>query len=200
MGPFGAIDSVYSKFFTLKGRASRSEYWWFMLFYYVMAIVAFTADVYLYDPTLPPTLNPFAYFTSFWLLANIIPQFTVTIRRLHDSGKSGFWWLVVFIPAIGGLILFVLMVLDSEHNENYYGPPPFGPRGTRYAGNDLDDVSLTGQTSGRTSHNPYAAYAYLDQANRPPSAEAVAARKEEIRNLYQTRVLGKAPPPVPDAG
>lgn len=198
MGPLAAIDSVYSKFFTLKGRASRSEYWFYMLFYYVMFIVALTADVYLFDPTVPPSLNPFAYFTSFWLIANIIPQFTVTVRRLHDSGKSGLWWLVVFIPAVGGLILFVCMVLDSDHRDNAYGPPPFGPRGSGYAGNDLDDVSLTGQTDGKPSRNPYAGYAYLDQSRQNPSADMIAARKEEIHSLYQTRVLGKAPPPLPE--
>lgn len=200
MGPFSALDSVFTKYFSFKGRASRSEYWWYQLMYFIILIAAFSFDVYLFDPNAPVSLNPLSYFTSFWLLANIVPNLTVSVRRLHDSGKSGLFWLVLFIPFIGSILFIILMVLESDHRDNIYGPPPFGTRGSGYAGNDLDDVSLTGRGTAQAKGNPYAAYAYLDQARQQPSAEMIAARKEEVRSLYQTRVLGKAPPPVPDAG
>lgn len=196
MGPFAALDSVMSKYFTMRGRASRSEYWWYQLMYTVIMIAAVFFDLYLFDPNAPVSYNPLSYFTTFWLFANIIPQITCAVRRLHDSGKSGFAYFVLLVPFIGSLLFLILMVLPSDYSDNAYGPPPFGPRGSRYSGNDPDDVSLTGRST-QANHNPYAAYAHLDLARREPTPEMIAARKEQVHALYQSRVLGKTPPPVP---
>ncbi len=193
MGPFAALDSVMSKYFTLKGRAQRSEYWWYQLMYFIILIAALSFDAYLYDPFQPISLNPFAYFTSCWLLVNIIPHFTVTVRRLHDTDKSGFWWLIGIVP-FGWIVLLVFMILPSDPRENSYGPPPFGPLGSTYAGHDLNDVSLTGNRQATSKpHNPYAAYANLERARQPASPELIAARKEQVSALYQQRVLGNKP-------
>ncbi len=60
-----------------------------------------------------------------WLLAHVLPGITVTVRRLHDTGRSGLWYLLgIFLPFIGPIWLFVLMVLDSEPGENKYGANP----------------------------------------------------------------------------
>ncbi len=193
MGPFAALDSVMTKYFTLKGRAPRSEFWWYTLMYFIILVAAFCFDMYLYDPFEPVSLNPFAYFTSFWLIVNIIPNFTVSIRRLHDSDKSGLWYLILFVPAVGGLVFFVLMVLPSDARDNMYGPPPLGPRGSRYAGHDLDDVSLTGRAAPAKPHNPYAAYANLERSRQAPTPEMIAARKEQVSALYKQRILGQKP-------
>jgi uncharacterized membrane protein YhaH (DUF805 family) len=59
-------------------------------------------------------------------LAVFLPNLAVTVRRLHDVGRSGFWVLLVVIPVIGGLILLGLMLLDSQSESNKWGPPPYG--------------------------------------------------------------------------
>jgi len=59
-------------------------------------------------------------------LAIFLPNLAVTVRRLHDTGRSGWWLLLVFIPFIGGLILFVFMLLDSQPESNKWGAPPYG--------------------------------------------------------------------------
>lgn len=57
-------------------------------------------------------------------LAVLIPSIAVTIRRLHDTGRTGWWFLLIFIPLIGAIVLLVFMVLDSEEGTNDYGPNP----------------------------------------------------------------------------
>lgn len=191
MGPIRAVDSVFSKFFTLRGRASRSEYWWFQLMSVLILCAAVAGDLWLFDPAAPLTLNPFAYFTSTWVIVIFIPQFTVTVRRLHDSGKSGLWYLTFLLPFVGWLFHLVTMLLPSDHGDNFYGPPPFGGGGSRYMASDPGDPTLTPRRP--RDHNPYAGYALLDQANRPVTAEMQAARKAQMQDYYRTRVLGQAP-------
>jgi uncharacterized membrane protein YhaH (DUF805 family) len=59
-----------------------------------------------------------------YTLAILIPSIAVTVRRLHDTGRSGWWWLIGLIPLIGWIVLFVFMVLDSDPETNEYGPSP----------------------------------------------------------------------------
>ncbi|MEA2025478.1 MAG: DUF805 domain-containing protein [Chloroflexota bacterium] len=59
-------------------------------------------------------------------LAIFLPNLAVTVRRLHDTGRSGWWLLIVFIPFVGGLILFVFLLLDSRSESNSWGAPPYG--------------------------------------------------------------------------
>ena len=60
----------------------------------------------------------------FYSLAIIVPSLAVTVRRLHDVGRSGWWILISLIPLIGGIVIFVFMVLDSHEGENRFGPNP----------------------------------------------------------------------------
>lgn len=61
-----------------------------------------------------------------WLysLAALLPGLGVFVRRLHDTGRSGWWWLIAFLPVLGAIVLFVFMCLDSQPGENKYGPNP----------------------------------------------------------------------------
>ena len=59
-----------------------------------------------------------------YMLAALIPGWAVAVRRLHDTGKSGWWWLIVFVPFIGAIVLIVFWVLDSAPGANQYGPNP----------------------------------------------------------------------------
>lgn len=57
-------------------------------------------------------------------LAVLIPSLAVTVRRLHDTGRTGWWILIALIPFIGGIVLLIFMVFDSELGANEYGPNP----------------------------------------------------------------------------
>jgi uncharacterized membrane protein YhaH (DUF805 family) len=59
-----------------------------------------------------------------WILATIVPALAVLFRRLHDTGRSGWWALIGFIPVMGFIVLLVFTVMDSDATENRYGPSP----------------------------------------------------------------------------
>jgi len=118
MTPGNAIRSVLSQYVGFSGRASRSEYWiwWGFL---VVLFVAIGATALLFDST--------GYIVaSVVTLAIFLPNLAVTVRRLHDTGRSGWWLLIVFIPFVGGLILFVFLLFDSQPESNKWGAPPYG--------------------------------------------------------------------------
>jgi len=118
MTPGNAIRSVLSQYVGFSGRASRSEYWiwWGFL---VVLFVAIGATALLFDST--------GYIVaSVVTLAIFLPNLAVTVRRLHDTGRSGWWLLIVFIPFVGGLILFVFLLFDSQAESNKWGAPPYG--------------------------------------------------------------------------
>jgi uncharacterized membrane protein YhaH (DUF805 family) len=118
MTPQYAIRSVLSQYVGFSGRASRSEYWIWWGFM-VVVFVAIGAVALLFDST--------GYIVaSLVSLAVFLPNLAVTVRRLHDTGRSGFWLLVVFIPFIGALILLVSLLLDSQSEPNKWGPLPYG--------------------------------------------------------------------------
>ena len=107
-----AITSVLQKSFTLQGRASRSEYWWFQLFYTVTYIITFAIDISMGTPL------------SLIMLLFLPGVFCVSCRRMHDLGKSGWWMLISLIPFIGGLIVLFWFVSEGEDEANYYGEVP----------------------------------------------------------------------------
>ncbi|MBS4960459.1 MAG: DUF805 domain-containing protein [Clostridiales bacterium] len=100
---------VLKKYAVFEGRARRKEYWMFVLFNFIISFVLSYIS---------------ASISTLYLLAVILPGIAVSVRRLHDIGKSGFWLLVSFIPIIGSIILLVFMCLDSQAGTNTYGPNP----------------------------------------------------------------------------
>jgi uncharacterized membrane protein YhaH (DUF805 family) len=106
------------------GRSRRKEYWMFQLFNFLIVCAIFLVAVSLSgrDGVAIATDICFAY-----CLLSFIPQLSCTVRRLHDTGKSGWWYLISFVPLIGGIILFIFMVLDSDPDRNQYGPNPKWP-------------------------------------------------------------------------
>ena len=128
------------KYASFQGRATRSEFWWFALFYFIVYSVINIIGTVATGASLVNTFNPeslsdvgsgllgggltilFAIITLFIALAFICPCISVTVRRLHDTGRSGWWWWISLIPFVGGIVLFVFMLLDSEKADNEYGP------------------------------------------------------------------------------
>lgn len=108
----------YAKF---SGRARRQEYWMYVLFYIIFGIAAGVVDTVLgtNDPD-----TGVGMISGLYSLVLLIPSLAVAARRLHDSGKSGFWLLLAFIPLVGFVVLLIFMLLDSEPGANKYGPNP----------------------------------------------------------------------------
>lgn len=120
-----AIQNHYADF---KGRARRKEYWMFALFQFIFAVVAALLDNLLgltFDDVIP-----YGWIYLLYGLAMFLPALSIAVRRLHDSGKSGWFYLVVLIPLAGPIWLLVLLCTDSEHGPNKWGDNPKGEGNT----------------------------------------------------------------------
>ncbi len=112
---------VLKKYAVFSGRARRTEYWMFALFNIIFSFAAIIID--MAAGTTYYNL-PYGIFYFLYTLAVLVPGLAVTVRRLHDVGKSGWMILIALIPIIGVIWLFVLMVQDSEPGKNDYGENP----------------------------------------------------------------------------
>ncbi len=120
-----AVSSVLlNKYATFSGRARRSEYWWWYLFVTIVYIVAGILDRAV-GLTYSDTTVGGGWIATIALIVFFIPNLAVAVRRLHDTGRSGWWLLIGLIPIIGFFVLLYFFVLDSE-NDNQYGPYPKG--------------------------------------------------------------------------
>lgn len=125
MGPrpqLGFMEAVkiclQEKYCNFEGRARRSEYWWFYLFYVIVLTIA------SYIGTAFGGLQGARIAQSIVCLPLILPSLGAGARRLHDIGKSGWWLLIGLIPIVGAIILIVWGCQDSDPQENEYGPSP----------------------------------------------------------------------------
>lgn len=122
-----AVRAVLSKYATFEGRAPRSEFWWWALAVFLMFIVTRLIDGALVAPLLgfsafaPEAGQPLSLLLA---LGIILPNIAVGVRRLHDTGRSGWWILIGLIPLIGTLVLLYFYIQPSEGDENSYGPVP----------------------------------------------------------------------------
>lgn len=109
-----AVRSVLTQYANFTGRARRSEYWWYALatavVYFVLGIVAAAIHT--------------SVLTYLVALALFVPTLAVSVRRLHDTGRSGWWVLVDLVPLVGWIVLLVFFVQDSQPGANAYGPSP----------------------------------------------------------------------------
>lgn len=111
---------VLRKYAVFEGRARRTEYWMFTL---ISVIISFLLGLIEGIFGIAPELD-FSVLSSIYSLGIFIPALAVSVRRLHDIGRSGWWFLIIFIPIIGFLILLVLAMIDSERGPNRYGADP----------------------------------------------------------------------------
>ncbi|WP_328876723.1 DUF805 domain-containing protein [Streptomyces sp. NBC_00287] len=108
-----ARTCLTSKFATFSGRARRAEYWWFSVLYMGAAAVIVGVSFAIGVLLLSVLLVPF-----------IVPMLSVSVRRLHDTGRSGWRMLIALIPAVGPVLYLVGMTVDSASGANQYGPSP----------------------------------------------------------------------------
>ena len=148
---FDALKECFRNYASFKGRARRSEYWWFMLVINVLTVLLITLmSLYLtqvlgiktrysssysyhyyiaydYDSTLALII-----ITTIYGSCIMLPVLSNTARRLHDIGKRGEYMFIAFVPFFGGLTLLVLLCRDSHQKPNKFGPSP------KYGNDDLD--------------------------------------------------------------
>ncbi len=121
------VDTLKRRYADFKGRASRSEYWYFVLFCIIIAIILSIIDsIFGFHPAEGSRAGGLG---SLFSIITIIPSLALAIRRLHDIGKSGWWILVGVIPVInfiGAFVLIFYFTRDSEAGTNEYGNNPKG--------------------------------------------------------------------------
>ena len=101
--------------------AGRKEYWYFLLFNTLITIVLGIIDGVIGSFSLEAGIGLLG---GLYGLAILIPCIAVFVRRLHDIGKSGWWWFIGLVPIVGAIVLLLFMVRDSQQGENQYGPNP----------------------------------------------------------------------------
>ena len=109
------------KYATFSGRAQRAEYWYFALFYILIFIGLSMIDLITGSFSAKAGMGLLGGLLT---LALLIPSIAVGVRRLHDTGRSGWWLLIALIPLVGAIVLLVFTVQDSEAGANSYGPNP----------------------------------------------------------------------------
>jgi len=119
-------------YFNFAGRARRKEYWGYCLFWMVCLLIVggigISTDVEMgnFDTNVSAAVT--VGLCGTFLLATFLPGLGMTVRRLHDIGLSGWLYLVIFIPTIGGLIILVFALIPTQARENQWGPVPAGVR------------------------------------------------------------------------
>lgn len=124
-----SVKSVFSKYATFTGRASRSEYWYFTLFNIITSTLLFLLGIAIGAATGGSDGVPGGLIVGYILyiiygLGVLIPSLAVTVRRLHDTNNSGWLILLGLIPCVGGIVLLVFMILQGTNGENKYGDIP----------------------------------------------------------------------------
>ena len=114
---------VLNNYFVFSGRARRMEYWYFVLFNFLISFALFYVDSLsgFMQQRYGIMIGPLS---GLYSLAVLIPYLAVLVRRLHDTGRSAWWLLIYLLPFIGALVIFIFTLLDSEAGSNEYGPNP----------------------------------------------------------------------------
>lgn len=119
-----AIRTVFSKYATFTGRAARPEFWWWALFAFIVMFVARFIDQLIFGaPVVSDGIMVYSPqpLSSIVGLGLFLPYLAVSVRRLHDTGRSGWWWLINFIPLLGWLIFLYFAVQPSDEGSNEFG-------------------------------------------------------------------------------
>lgn len=108
------FTAAIQQFANFEGRNTRTQYWMFILFYVIFYIACAIVDNILGKPII----------SGLYSLVLLVPSIAVATRRLHDTGRSGWWQLIGLIPLIGAIVLIVFLAQDSAAGDNEYGANP----------------------------------------------------------------------------
>jgi uncharacterized membrane protein YhaH (DUF805 family) len=135
-----AVKSVLKEnYCNFSGRARRSEYWNFFLFNVILGFILYFV-IFIFVALFKDSfiiLIPLILFFAF-LIYCLIPGLAVMVRRLHDTGRSGLYYFVVFIPFVGEILLLIFLLEDSQPNTNMYGPS------NKYVSNNINPILAQG--------------------------------------------------------
>jgi len=170
------IDAMRN-YAVFSGRASRSQYWFFSLALFIMLVVAMVIDQTVGDTTRD---EPGGLFTAIVYLAHLLPAIAVTVRRLHDTDRSGWWILAGLVPLIGQIALLVFLCLPST------------PGANRFGSNFADDAGAKPGPNprGMAQTNAIAA-APLDQLEKIASLRASGAIDEDEFKQLKANVISR---------
>jgi uncharacterized membrane protein YhaH (DUF805 family) len=141
MGIVEAVKSCFNNYITFSGRARRSEYWYFVLFSIIGSIALGLVDRAIFGAAVETIdmgdggymMQRPGLLESLFSLAILLPTISVAVRRLHDTGRSGWWLLIGLIPLIGWIVLLVWYVSRGTVGDNEYGPDPLSDGGSPYS-------------------------------------------------------------------
>ena len=114
-----SVETCLKKYADFSGRASRSEYWWFFLFCFILGIMAQVIDSTL---GLDKAIGGNGTFTTLIQIATFLPSIAVGSRRLHDTNRSGWWQLLWILLVIGWIPLIIWLASQSKNEDNKFGP------------------------------------------------------------------------------
>jgi len=126
MSVVDAVKSFWTNYANFRGRARRSEYWYIQLFLVVTNLIVAGVDLALMGGDVDRFManGGGGIVGLIWIFVTIVPALAVLVRRLHDTGRRGWWALIGLIPLIGFIVLLVFTVLDSDAGDNTFGPSP----------------------------------------------------------------------------
>jgi uncharacterized membrane protein YhaH (DUF805 family) len=127
-----AVSNVYRNYATFSGRARRPEYWWFVLFSIIAGIVigiiesslGFGHGMMMHGGGEFGATYTGGPLTAIWSVVNFVPTLAVGVRRLHDTDRSGWWFLIGLIPLVGAIVLIVFLATKGSSGPNRFGEDP----------------------------------------------------------------------------
>jgi len=134
-----AVKTCFGKYATFAGRAQRSEFWYFVLFYMIAAMVLTYVDAAVFGPREVMMMSASDSFdtgmsfnmawqpqpiTGIFMLVMLLPNISVMVRRLHDTNRSGWWYWLILIPLIGIIVLIVFAASKGSDGDNDFGSDP----------------------------------------------------------------------------
>ena len=184
IGFAGAIRRGFVKYATFQGRASRAEYWWWQLFVTLLAL-GWYLIIYLAGSVGDPDLDQIMWLVGLGgagYLVVFLPSLALVVRRLHDSGHSGWTYFVTLIPFIGSAILLAFLFAPTSPRATLYGPPSTGsmlptPTSTPTpsampAASSMPALPTVGMTNPTYSDDTMPAYWHVDQSRLTPGSAA----------------------------
>ena len=118
LSPWTCYLRMFKRYANFKGRTPRREFWWAFLFDTIAIVVVYSANGFLIG-------SNENWLLVIYLLAAFIPRLTLYVRRLHDTNKSGWWWLLLFMPVVN-IACIVWLATDSDKGDNRFGSNPKG--------------------------------------------------------------------------
>jgi uncharacterized membrane protein YhaH (DUF805 family) len=131
MGFGAAVRSAFSQYGKFGGRARRAEFWWFVLFVWLVSAGTSILDAAIFGPTVwtsadrtSVTVDYSGPINSLWGLAVFLPSISVSVRRLHDLSRSGWWWWLWLVPVVGWIVLLIWFASRGTEGPNRFGADP----------------------------------------------------------------------------